>query len=246
MLQYLLPLLVAPFVGSFLGVLIRRLPRFQRVVLARSECESCRRTLGLVELVPVISFLLLGGRCRACRAPISRFHLHIELGALAVAAWAASVQTDTLGLWLSCLLGWTLLALAWIDAEYMVMPDSLTLPLILFGLAATWLQDPGSMLDHAIGVAIGYVAFRVIAWLYKALRGQEGLGRGDAKLLAAAGAWTGWAALPLLVLIAALGGLGVGLVAVAGGRRIHMRTALPFGPFLAAALWLIWLYGPAG
>ncbi len=127
----------------------------------------------------------------------------------------------------------------------MLMPDALTLPLILFGMAATWLQEPGSMLNHAVGAATGYLAFRGIAWLYRSLRGCHGLGQGDAKLLAAAGAWIGWAALPLLVVTAALAALATALVAMAAGRRIHTRTALPFGPFLAAALWFMWLYRPA-
>jgi len=244
-LRSLLPLFVAPFVGSFLGVLIRRYPRSQPVALDRSRCETCGHALSPAEMVPIISFLLLRGRCRLCRAPIARFHLIIEIGALAIAAWAAAVQIDPLGLWLSCILGWSLLALAWIDSEHMLMPDVLTLPLILFGMAATLLQEPEDMLNHAVGAAIGYLAFRVIAWLYKSIRGHDGLGQGDAKMLGAAGAWVSWAALPVLVLTAALAALAMTLVAVAAGRRIHGRTALPFGPFLAGALWIIWLYRPS-
>jgi leader peptidase (prepilin peptidase) / N-methyltransferase len=241
-LPWLLPLLLAPFVGSFLGVLVRRLPQRRPVVWTRSECESCGRSLGLREMVPIASYLALRGRCPTCRAPIARFHIVIELAALGVAGWAASVESDPLRLWSACVLGWMLLALAWIDAEYMLLPDTLTLPLILLGLAATWLRDPESMVDHALGAAVGYLAFRGIARLYRMIRRREGLGQADAKLLAAAGAWVGWAALPLLVLMAALAGLGVALLAAAGGRRLRAGTALPFGPFLAAALWLTWLY----
>jgi len=244
-LPWVLPLLFAPFIGSFLGVLIRRLPQSHPVGLARSECESCGRVLGVLEMVPVVSYFALGRKCRVCGAPIARFHIYVELAALGVAGWAASVESDPLSLWVACILGWTLLALAWIDAEHMLLPDALTLPLILLGLAATWFRDPERMVDHALGAAVGYLAFRGIGRLYRMLRGREGLGQADAKLLAAAGAWVGWAALPLLVLMAALAGLGAALLSTVGGRRLHAGTALPFGPFLAAALWLTWLYGAA-
>jgi len=242
-LPWLLPLLLAPFIGSFLGVLIRRLPQHRPVGLTRSECESCGHALGLPDMVPIASYLALGGRCRFCRAPIARFHVAIELGALGVAGWAASAESDPLRLWIGCTLGWALLALAWIDAECMLLPDALTLPLILLGLAATWLQCPERVADHALGAVVGYLAFRGIAYLYRVMRRRDGLGQADAKLLAAAGAWVGWAALPLLVLMAALAGLGAALLAALSGRRLHAGTRLPFGPFLAAALWLTWLYG---
>jgi leader peptidase (prepilin peptidase)/N-methyltransferase len=244
-LPRLLAVLLAPFIGSFLGVLIRRLPRHRPVGLVRSECESCGRVLGADEMVPIASYLALGGRCRVCRAPIARFHIAVELAAVGVAAWAASAESDPRRLWAGCVLGWMLLALAWIDGEHMLLPDALTLPLILLGLAATWILYPERMPAHALGAAVGYLAFLGIALAYRGVRRREGLGQGDAKLLAAAGAWVGWAALPALVLLAALAGLGAALLAALGGRRLHAGAALPFGPFLAAALWLMWLYGAA-
>lgn len=113
-MAWLWPLLAAPFVGSFLGVLIRRLPDWRSVVLGRSECERCGARLGAVDLVPLLSFVVLRGRCRRCGQPISPFHWQVELAALAVAVAAVLAQGRPLGLWLDCALGWTLLTLGWI------------------------------------------------------------------------------------------------------------------------------------
>jgi leader peptidase (prepilin peptidase)/N-methyltransferase len=238
-----LPVIFAPFIGSFLGVLIRRLPAGQPIVLARSACASCGRNLAARDLVPVVSFLLLRGRCRTCHASIGVFHLAVELTAVAVALWAALTLTEPDWVWASCVLGWTLLALAWIDVEHMLLPDVLTLPLLLSGLGATLLLDPQDIFDHALGAAVGYFVFRAVAVAYRAWRGRDGLGGGDAKLLAAAGAWLGWQALPAVVLEASLAGIAAALVARVLGRRIGPTTMLPFGPFIAAAIWLVWLYG---
>ncbi len=240
----LLPLLAAPFVGSFLGVLIRRLPRDRPVVLSRSCCEACGAALSPLELVPVASYLALRGRCRRCAAPIGAFHPAIELAALAVAVWAATVDGGSPGLlWADCGLGWTLLALAWIDWEWMRLPDVLTLPLLAAGLGVAALFDPGDLLGHTAGAALGYVGLRAIAAGYRAWRRRDGLGAGDAKLLGAAGAWVGWQALPQVLLLAAVTGLLLAGAQHLRGRRVDRNTKLPFGPPLALALWIVWLYG---
>jgi len=238
-----LPVIFAPFIGSFLGVLIRRLPAGQPIALARSVCASCGRSLAVRDLVPVVSFLFLRGRCRTCHAPIGVFHLAVELAAVAVALWAALTLTEPGWVWASCVLGWTLLTLGWIDVEHMLLPDVLTLPLLLTGLGATLLLDPGDVVDHALGAVLGYLVFRAVAVAYRAWRDRDGLGGGDAKLLAAAGAWLGWQALPWVVLEASLAGIAAALLARLLGRRVSRTTALPFGPFIAAAIWLVWLYG---
>jgi len=243
---WLLPLLLSPIIGSFLGVLVRRLPRGVPIALDRSRCESCGRALAARDLVPVASYLLLRGRCRSCRAPVAPMHLWIELAAVAVALWAALAETDLARLWLTCLLGWTLLALAWIDWEHFRLPDALTLPLLLAGLGATLLLDPEAAPEHAAAAALGYLALRGLALAYRALRGREGMGAGDAKLLAAAGAWVGMAALPTVVLGAALLGIGLALAARLRGQAVTRTTPVPFGPGLCAALWLAWLYGGVG
>jgi leader peptidase (prepilin peptidase)/N-methyltransferase len=240
--SWLPPLLAAPLIGSFLGVLIMRLPAGRPVGLARSACDSCGHALAWYDLVPLVSYVGLGGVCRYCRAAIGRFHLVVELAAVAVAVSAILVDPEPARLWLDCALGWVLLALAWIDAEWFLLPDALTLPLIPAGLAAAAWIAPEDLYDHALGAVLGYLGFWLIAALYLRLRGREGLGLGDAKLLAAAGAWLGWAALPMIVLIAAIGALIVALIMALSGRRIDATTALPFGPFLALAIWLAWLF----
>ncbi len=165
--------------------------------------------------------------------------------------WAGTLDAGA-ALWFDCLLGWGLLTLAWIDAEHLLLPDILTLPLILLGLAASWSLRWPPLVDAAAGAALGYLSFRLLALAYRWLRGREGLGAGDAKLLAVAGAWLGWQALGDVVLGAALAGI---LWFIATRRpstdepRIEEPPAagpdeLPFGPALAAAIWIVRLYGP--
>ncbi|HTV46462.1 MAG TPA: A24 family peptidase [Stellaceae bacterium] len=230
----------APFIGSFLGVLVRRLPEGKPIVWARSRCEACDAVLQPRDLLPLVSWLGTSGRCRFCSHPLGSFYPAIELAAVAVAGAAAACDHGA-GVWLDCVLGWWLLALAWIDWRHWLLPDRLTLPLVLVGLAAAAAFDRANLLDRALGAAAGYLALRVVAITYRRLRGHEGLGIGDAKLLAASGAWVGAAALAEVVLFAAV----AGLVTAAGlrlvGIRLGLRSALPFGPFLALGTWLVWM-----
>jgi leader peptidase (prepilin peptidase)/N-methyltransferase len=238
-----MPVLAAPFIGSFVGVLILRLPAQEPVVISRSACSACGKVLGPVDLVPLLSFALLRGRCRHCGRAIGWFYPATELSALAVAVWAAIASQTPQQLWISCLLGWALLTLAWIDARCFLLPDVLTLPLLLAGLGMAILTAPDEVFWHALGAATGYLALYGVNVLYRTLRGHDGLGLGDAKLLAAAGAWLGVSALPWVILLAALGGLAFAAAAWVVGRTMRANTALPFGTFLAAAFWLLWLYG---
>ena len=237
---WLMALLVAPFVGSFLGVVIERLPHGRPLVVARSQCAACRRPLRPAELVPFVSFLLQRGRCRSCGARIGWFAPSVEGAALAIAASAALGGEDGLLLWEGCALGWTLLALAWIDWRHFVLPDALTLPLLVAGLGAAVAEGRAMALDSALGAALGYGGLWLVGTLYRRLRGREGLGGGDAKLLAAGGAWLGAAALPWVVLGAAVGGLAIAGLTRRGG--LAATLAVPFGPPLAAAIWLVWLW----
>ena len=243
MLLTLLPLLLAPFVGSFLGVLITRLPTNAPVVFARSACPACGIPLAPLDLLPLVSFALQRGRCRYCHQTIGWFYPAIELSAVAVSVWALLASQTVHQAWLSCVLGWMLLTLGWIDAERFVLPDVLTLPLILLGLGATVMQTPDELFWHAAGAASGYLGMCSVAIVYHVLRGREGLGMGDAKLLAAGGAWLGMLALPWVVLFAAIAALFYAGLAAGLGRPMQAHTALPFGPFLAAAIWCVWLYG---
>jgi leader peptidase (prepilin peptidase)/N-methyltransferase len=254
-------LAAAPVIGSFLGVVVRRLPEGRPIVWSRSQCEACGTVLAPRDLVPLISWLFARGRCRRCGHPLGWFYPGIEMAALLIAVVALCVD-GTPRAWLDSLFGWWLLALGWIDLRRWVLPDALTLPLIAAGLLAAvlfdsgglfdaggrfasgGLSDPGGLLDRMLGAAFGYLVLRAIAAAYRAVRGIEGLGRGDAKLLSAAGAWVGVGALPQVILAAALLALvAVGALRLAG-VRLHAQSALPFGPFIAFSVWAVWLYGP--
>ncbi len=241
--SWILPVLAAPFIGSFLGVLICRIPHGQPVAFARSTCAGCNSRLAARDLIPIASYVLLRGRCRICGTRIGFFHPAVELAALGIAVWAALAGATGARLWANCLLGWFLLALSWIDAEHLLLPDVLTLPLLLFGLTVTFLLEPDHLTAHASGAIAGYLAFQAIAFGYRRLRGHEGLGAGDAKLMGVAGAWVGTAALPVTVLIAASAGLAYAAFRYASGATMTRLTELPFGPWLALGLWLERLYG---
>ena len=236
-------LVAAPFIGSFVAVVAIRLPAGKPIVRSRSACRSCGTTLGPASLVPILSWVLLRGRCRACGTPIGVVYPLIEIAALGLAVWAASVVSGWL-LWASCGLGWTLLALSAIDWRTHTLPDRLSLPLIPAGLAVIAALDPGRLGSHALAATIGFAAFAGLAYAYRALRGRDGLGLGDAKLFAAAGAWLGWQELPSVVLIGSATALGLAIGARCLGRKIAWSQRLAFGPHLALALWVVWLHGP--
>jgi leader peptidase (prepilin peptidase)/N-methyltransferase len=242
---WLWPLLVAPIAGSFLGVLIIRLPAGKKLVFSRSACPHCASQLTAVDLVPLVSFMIARGRCRHCREPIGLFYPTVELAAVVVAAWAVLFEPDPVLVWVDCGLGWTLLTLAWIDWTDMLLPDVLTLPLLLAGLALTFALQPDALVDHSLAAALGYLAFQGLALVYRRLRGRDGLGGGDAKLIAAAGAWCGVAVLPFVVVASAALGLLAALGLALAGRNMTSRTQIPFGPCIALAFWLAWMCGGA-
>lgn len=237
------PVLVAPFIGSLLGVLITRLPAGEPVAFARSRCPACGRSLTAIDLVPFLSWLILRGRCRSCHTPIGLFYPLIEAAAVAVAVWAGLTVPPAL-LWISCGLGWTLLTLAVIDSQTLLLPDALTLPLLPAGLAAAYAVSVLPMTDHLIGAAIGGAIPAGLRLLYRRFRGREGLGLGDVKLLAAAGAWVAWQGLVGVILIGSIIALITILAIAAWERRLDHHRLIPFGPFLCFGLWIVWLYGP--
>jgi leader peptidase (prepilin peptidase) / N-methyltransferase len=236
-------LAAAPFIGSFLGVLVRRLPEGRPMAWGRSRCEHCGTALAARDLVPLVSWVAARGRCRFCGQPLGRFYPAIELAALAVALVAVAADGAE-AIWLDCLLGWWLLALGWIDLRQWLLPDILTLPLVIVGLITAAILDPEQLTDRSLGAALGYLGLRLIASVYRALRGREGLGQGDAKLLAASGAWVGASALPQVIFGAAASALLVAVCLRLAGVRLAAHSALPFGPFLGLATWLIWVFGP--
>jgi len=239
-------LVAAPFIGSFLGTLILRMSDVQPVSFWRSSCPHCAHLLGPLELVPLVSWLVQRGRCRHCGAMLGSFYPMVELAALAV-AFSVVVMMEAAPPWLllaSVALGWTLLALAWIDAREQLLPDALTLPLIPAGLLVSWLVEPASLADHLFGAAAGVAAFWLMALLYRRLRGRAGLGGGDIKLASAAGAWVAWQGLPSVILVASLTGAIFAAARFLSGERPTGAALVPFGPFLALGLWLVWLVGP--
>jgi len=246
-------------IGSFLNVVIHRLPKMldrgwraqcaelagetppqepaYNLVVPRSQCPACGHRITALENVPVVSYLVLRGRCSACRAAISPRYPLVEILTGALTAAAVLRFGPTLVALGACILLWSLVALTFIDFDTQLLPDNLTLPLLWAGLLAN-LAGVGpvgtSLRDAVIGAVAGYVALWCVYWLFKLIRGKEGMGYGDFKLLAALGAWLGWQMLPLIVLLSSVVGalIGIGLVVFKG--RDH-QIPLAFGPYLAIA-----------
>ena len=248
--------LLGLFVGSFLNVVIHRLPRMmerdwhaqaaelrgeeppagERFNLAtpRSRCPHCGHQITLLENIPLVSYLVLRGRCGHCGAGISKRYPIVEaVSALlsAYAAWHFGFGAAALG---ALLFVWAMVALTFIDLDTQLLPDDITLPLLWLGLAFN-LGDTYTNLPAAvIGAMAGYLALWSVFWLFKLATGKEGMGYGDFKLLAAIGAWLGWQMLPLTILLSSLVGAVVGILLIVVAR--HGRNVpIPFGPYLAAA-----------
>lgn len=224
--------LVGLVVGSYLNVVIHRLPREVSTVLPRSCCPSCGALIRARDNVPLLSFLLLRGRCRQCRAPISWRYPAIEL-LTAVCFVACLVR---FGVSLAGLAGLIfcglLIALAAIDAEHRLLPDVLTLPGIAIGLALQPWLPWSSLVPAALGAVLGGVALITGSWIWERLRRRPGLGWGDAKMLAMIGAFLGPKGMLVALLFAAMTAAIVGIVGLLA-RRMTLETRLPFGVFLA-------------
>lgn len=230
--------LLGAILGSFLATLCLRWPQGRRVTSGRSHCDSCDRALTAVDLVPLLSALASGGKCRSCGAAIDPVHGRIELAALiagvgpflllppaAAAAWA--------------LMAWILIPLIWLDHRHYWLPDALTGVLALAGLLAGGYLSERLFVDRLIGGAIGWAALAGIAWAYRRFRGFDGLGAGDAKLLGALGLWFGWQALPFLLLLAS--GFGLALALVRRRRVALSDQRIPLGTTIGLAALLIGL-----
>jgi leader peptidase (prepilin peptidase)/N-methyltransferase len=248
---YLVPtavLIAAPCIGSFLGVVVERLPIGHSIVHGRSHCPHCRTALSAIDLVPLLSWLYTGGLCRHCAGRLGLFYPAVELAAVMVALSTLIIVPEeaVTTVAFSLILGWMLLTLALIDARHYLLPDALTLPLIGMGLLSAWALTPSRLSDHCIGALAGYLGLSAIAEIYRRLRGRAGLGGGDAKLMAAAGAWLSWQSLPSVLLLASIIGLTAHLAAwrVRSDHKLSLQDKLPFGPALAAAIWAVWLFGP--
>ncbi|NOV27320.1 prepilin peptidase [Cupriavidus necator] len=252
-------------VGSFLNVVIHRVPRMMErdeanyiaelrgdplpypgrynLMVPRSACPNCGHAIAPWENVPVLSYLLLRGRCSACKAPISVRYPLVELacgGLSALVAWRFGPGAQALA---ALVLVWGLLALTMIDADTQLLPDQITLPVLWLGLLLNLAGLFVALPDAVIGAAAGYLVLWLAYWLFRLLRGKEGMGFGDFKLMAALGAWFGWQALPALVLLSSVAGVLFGLANIAL-RRQERDTPFPFGPFIALAGVVVLLFGP--
>ncbi|MBX6392277.1 MAG: prepilin peptidase [Burkholderiales bacterium] len=251
-----LALVVGLAIGSFLNVVIHRLPRMMErdwqaqcaelrgepvpqkerynLVVPRSACPHCGHRIGALENIPVLSYLMLRGRCSGCGARISLRYPVVELltgVATAYAAWRYGLSWAGLG---AMVFLWAMIALTFIDADTQLLPDAITLPLLWLGLL---LNLNGTFVDlHSavIGAVSGYLVLWSVYWLFKLATGKEGMGFGDFKLLAAIGAWLGWKMLPLVILLSSLVGAAVGIVLIVLAKR-GREVPMPFGPYLAAA-----------
>lgn len=224
-------------IGSFAATAALRGSRGLSLVAPRSHCEGCGRMLGFAELVPALGYAFCRGRCRSCGASIPALYPLAEIGGIVVAA-AAFLRFDGWDAVLATGFGWALLAIALRDATDFIIPDRLSLPLLAAGLAVAAMQGPAVLAEQALAAAAGGGAFAALAVLYRVWRGRDGLGWGDVKLIAALGAWLGLAALPQVVLIAAL----LALVAVVIQRRpLQADAEVAFGTWLAVGGWLMHL-----
>jgi len=227
--------LFGAIIGSFVGAAVLRIPAGRGIVAGRSSCDSCHTVLGVAELVPVLSFLWQRGGCRHCHARIAVDQLIAEIACAVVGLLAAYAAGEIVGAVPLALFGWTLVALALLDARHHWLPDKLTLPLLVAGLIGAFVSPGPSLLDRAAGAMLGYVLLEGLRYAYCRARDREGLGGGDPKLLAAIGAWLGVAALPWIILLAGL--LGLSLVALhrVRGRHLFRTDRLPLGTLMAIA-----------
>jgi leader peptidase (prepilin peptidase)/N-methyltransferase len=260
-------------IGSFLNVVIYRLPlmlerdwRAQAAELLSpaapqpaperfslstpgSACPACKAPIKAWQNIPVLSWLLLRGRCAACKAPISMRYPLVELITGLSSAWVAWHFGFSAATACGLLVTWSLIALTGIDIDHQLLPDGITLPLMWAGLLAAVMVGPltGSPIpvaarDALLGAASGYVSLWLVFHAFRLMTGKEGMGYGDFKLLAALGAWLGWKLLPLVILLSAATGavLGILMIVLRGRDR---TVPIPFGPYLAAAGWIAMMYG---
>jgi len=263
---FVVVLIIGVLIGSFLNVVIYRLPIMMEkawlrdcaesfpdtslpideqpfnLALPRSSCPQCQHLIGASENIPVLSWLLQKGRCKHCACPIPIRYPCIELLTAFMSfcvAWL--LPFDWIVLY-GLLFTWCLIALAFIDIDTMLLPDQLTLPLLWLGLLVNLSESFVSLESAVLGAIFGYLILWSIYWGFKLLTGKEGMGYGDFKLLAALGAWFGWQALPLIILMASFSGAIIGIMIIMSSQDKQSRP-LPFGPYLAIAGWAYLIYG---
>jgi len=255
-------------VGSFLNVVIHRLPKMMErewraqcaelagvpapgaaegrynLLVPRSACPACGGRIHALHNVPVLSWLALRGKCASCAARIPLRYPVVEIVAGVIGAYAAWRFGATLATLAAMLFCWTLLALAVIDLDTQLLPDDLTLPLLWAGLLLGFERVFVPLPVAVIGAVAGYLALWLVYWAFKLATGKEGMGHGDFKLLAAIGAWLGWQKLPLVILLSSVVGAAVGIALMVLARHGREKP-IPFGPYLAAAGVIALFWGEA-
>jgi len=253
-------------VGSFLNVVILRLPKMMErqwraecaelagtpppapekinLVVPRSRCPSCGHPITALENIPVVSYLVLGGKCSACKTRISPRYPIIEAlsGLLSgYVAWQFGLSAAGIG---ALVFVWAMIALAFVDLDTFYLPDDITLPLLWAGLILNLFGVFTDLPSAVIGAVCGYLALWSVYWLYRLATGKEGMGYGDFKLLAAIGAWLGWTMLPLVILLSSFVGAAIGMALIVLARQ-GRDVPIPFGPYLAVAGVIALLHGAA-
>ena len=231
--------IVGAIIGSFIGASVLRVPRGEGVVGGRSHCDHCNHVLRAIDLVPLVSYAWLRGRCRHCQVSIAVDQPLAELGGLIVGLIAALSAPTLADGALLALSGWTLVALALLDVRHFWLPDALTLPLILSGFAAAAVMPEISFTDRLVGATCGYGLIEALRFGYRRTSGRDGLGAGDAKLFAAIGAWLGLACLPWVLVLAASSGLAIVGYRACRGKPYSRHDRLPLGTLLCMAAILL-------
>lgn len=259
--------LVGLVIGSFLNVVIFRLPivlerewRSQcaellecqsspsqpspafNLMVPRSHCPACGHTLAVVENIPVLSYLWLGGRCRHCASRIPSRYPAVEILSSVLTGWLAWRFGFGLDAIAAMVLTWALIALTFIDLDHQLLPDNITLPLLWLGLGLNLFEIYVSLESSLIGAIAGYGILWSVYHLFRLATGKQGMGFGDFKLMAMLGAWLGWQALPIIILLSSVVGAVVGLVLVLARNR-DKDLPIPFGPYIACAGWVALVWG---
>jgi len=253
-------------IGSFLNVVVHRLPimlkqewqsearllldvqvpgkqesKRYNLVTPRSACPACGQPISAIHNIPLISYLLLKGRCASCQARIALRYPLLELVTGVATVTVISVLGPTMQGMLACLLTYSLIALSQIDFETKLLPDDITLPILWLGLIANMYDTFTDLQSAVIGTVLGYLALWTVYQGFRVITGKEGMGFGDFKLLALLGAWLGWQALTFIILMSSIIGTLVGVTLILLGR--DRNDAIPFGPYLAGAGWISLLWG---
>jgi leader peptidase (prepilin peptidase)/N-methyltransferase len=235
--------LLGAILGSFLNVCIVRLPKHESLIRPSSHCPHCNKPIKFYDNIPIVSYIILGGKCRSCKNPISLRYPVVEAltGLMSVALFMKYGPTVQFLLFL--LFYAALLVITFIDLSHQIIPDAISIPGIPFGIGASFFIPTVSWLESLLGILVGGGLLFLIAVGYKWITGRDGMGGGDIKLLAMMGAWLGWKAIPFIILASSLIGLLVG-----GGSGLllkkGLRAKIPFGPFLAIASLIYIFFGP--